>query len=88
MNILALLDDLWGIMDTTHPQSLVQLIQEVLNAMIDAGFITGNKLTVDGVFGLDTFAAIKLVQAKLGFAVQEPIASAEYELLLTWLPKL
>lgn len=69
--------------------NIVSLIQEALNALQAAGQVNfGNPLVVDGRFGGRTFAAIKLAQAKFGFAVQEPLASMEYNLLAAVLAKL
>ena len=89
MNLFALLSDLMALINNKNPQSLVALIQEILNALSDAGFIAlPAKLVVDGQFGGTTFAAVKILLAKFGFNLAEPLASIVYNVLLTWLPKL
>ena len=81
---------LGGTNPTSHT-SIVSYVQEAINALAAAGVITLPKpLVVDGVFGGGTFAAIKLLQTKvgLGFLSAEPIASLEYTLLQGLLAKL
>ena len=69
--------------------NVVSLVQEVLNALQAAGVISfGQPLVADGNFGGRTFAAIKVLQAKVGFTVQEPLASLEYNMLSGLLNKL
>lgn len=82
-------------LSTTNPAShtnIVSFVQEALNALISVGVIPSTQplLTVDGSFGGQTFAAIKLLQTKvgLGFLSVEPIASLEYTLLQGLLAKL
>ncbi len=71
------------------PNNIVELIQTALNEAQAVGFINfGKPLVVDGQFGGATFGAIKALQAKLGFAVQEPLASMEMEALAAILAKL
>ncbi len=65
-----------------QPVNLVALIQQVLNEAQAVGYINfGKPLVVDGQFGGATFGAIKALQAKLGLTVQEPMVSAEMEVL-------
>lgn len=89
MNLFALLSDLMALINNKNPQNLTSLIQEILNALNDAGFIVLRApLVVDGQFGLTTFAAIKVLLAKFGFNLAEPFATVVYDVLSTWLPKL
>lgn len=71
-----------GVATPSSQINIVSLVQELLNALNTAGVITLTQpLTVDGVFGGDTFAAIKLLQAKFGLNLGEPLASYEMEAL-------
>ena len=74
---------------SAQPANLVALLQELLNEMQAVGYINfGKPLVVDGQFGGATFGAIKALQAKLGFTVQEPLASLEMEALAALFAKL
>ena len=89
MNLFALITDIRTIIDNKNPQNITMLMQELINAMDDAGIIVlPAKLVPDGVFGLTTFAAIKILLAKFGFNLAEPLATIVYNLLATWLPKM
>lgn len=74
----------------------VVMLQEGLNALQTAGIVQfegqagkpDSPLLTDGHFGGRTFAVIKIVQAHFGFAVQEPMASMEMNLIATVLSKL
>jgi len=73
----------------SQPVNLVALVQRLLNEAQAVGYISfGAPLVVDGQFGGRTFGAIKALQAKLGFAVQEPAASLEMEALAAIFAKL
>ena len=61
-----------------YPQSTTWA-QTALNAIQATGFISfGTPLVVDGQFGPKTFAAVVVLQAKLGLPVTGAIAEAEY----------
>ena len=57
-------------------------VQTALNAAQTLGFITfGAPLAVDGSFGPKTFAAVVVLQAKLGVPATGGVADAEYTAL-------
>ena len=57
-------------------------VQTALNAAQKIGFINfGPALAVDGSFGPKTFAAVVLLQSKLGVQASGAVASAEYAAL-------
>jgi len=61
-----------------YPES-TKWAQTSLNIIQTTGFITfGTPLVVDGMFGSKTFAAVVVLQAKLGLPVTGAIAEAEY----------
>lgn len=79
---------LTGVKPPAQQTNVVSLLQEALNALqtsgqisFDGGHGMGTPLTVDGHFGGRTFAVIKTLQAKFGIAVEEPVASYEYQML-------
>jgi hypothetical protein len=83
----ALIPALTGLsqVNPANHTSVVTLIQEVLNQLSAVGVIQlPRPLVVDGQFGGGTFAAVKLLQTKVGFGFLsvEPIASLEYTLLV------
>jgi peptidoglycan hydrolase-like protein with peptidoglycan-binding domain len=61
-----------------YPES-TKWVQTSLNAIEKTGFIKfGDPLVVDGQFGPKTFAAVVVLQAKLGLHVTGAVAEVEY----------
>jgi hypothetical protein len=83
---------LWQHLSTINVPNLkndVELLQTLLNIMNTSGLIKLDKpLVVDGHFGAQTFGAIKVLQTRLGFTIEEPLASLEMNAIAALLAKL
>ena len=70
-----------GALHVAYPQS-TQWIQTALNAAQTLSYIKfGDPLAVDGKFGPKTFAAVVVLQAKLGLKTTGAVQDAEYKAL-------
>ena len=79
--IAHIIEGLSGANPASHT-NIVSYIQDAINALNTAGVIQLRApLVVDGQFGGATFGAIKLVLAKAGLNLQEPVASIVFDAL-------
>ncbi len=69
-----------------HPNSIAWA-QSTLNLLASTGYVSFQKLNVDGIYGPHTAAAIKACQTKMGLPVTGILADAEFTMLASLLSK-